>query len=62
MGELRENHLGVKRRRKAGPAVGERLQAAHDSVVMAEEADRAKSGGADLEYANNASRDTIWQA
>ena len=33
MGELRENHLGVKRRRKAGPSVGERLQAAYESVV-----------------------------
>src|ERR1700704_3355673 len=33
MDELRENHLGVKRRRKAGPSVGERLQAAYESVV-----------------------------
>jgi DNA-binding HxlR family transcriptional regulator len=33
MDELRENHLGVKRRRKAGPSVGERLQAAYESVM-----------------------------
>ena len=33
MDELRESHLGVKRRKKAGPSVGERLQAAYESVV-----------------------------
>jgi len=33
MNELRETHLGVKRRRKAGPSVGERLQAAYQEVV-----------------------------
>jgi DNA-binding HxlR family transcriptional regulator len=33
MDELREIHLGVKRRRKAGPSVGERLQAAYEKVV-----------------------------
>jgi hypothetical protein len=35
MDELRENHLGVKRRRKAGPSVGERLQAAYETVCAA---------------------------
>ncbi len=33
MDELRETHLGVKRRKKAGPTVGERLQAAYERVV-----------------------------
>ena len=33
MDELREVHLGVKRRKKAGPSVGERLQAAYERVV-----------------------------
>ena len=33
MDELRETHLGVKRRRKAGPSVAERLQAAYERVV-----------------------------
>jgi DNA-binding HxlR family transcriptional regulator len=33
MDELREVHLGVKRRRKAGPSAGERLQAAYERVV-----------------------------
>ena len=33
MDELREIHLGVKRRRKSGPGVGERLQAAYEKVV-----------------------------
>jgi hypothetical protein len=33
MDELREGHLGVKRRKKAGPSVGERLQAAYERVV-----------------------------
>src|SRR3984893_7976794 len=33
MDELRDTHLGVKRRRKAGPSVGERLQKAYERVV-----------------------------
>jgi hypothetical protein len=33
MDELREVHLGTKRRRKAGPSVGERLQAAYEKVM-----------------------------
>jgi DNA-binding HxlR family transcriptional regulator len=33
MDELREIHLGVKRRKKAGPSVGERLQQAYERVV-----------------------------
>ena len=33
MDELREIHLGVKRRRKSGPGVGERLQAAYQKVM-----------------------------
>jgi DNA-binding HxlR family transcriptional regulator len=33
MDELRETHLGVQRRRKSGPSVGERLQAAYEAVV-----------------------------
>jgi DNA-binding HxlR family transcriptional regulator len=33
MDELREIHLGVMRRKKAGPSVGERLQAAFEKVV-----------------------------
>jgi hypothetical protein len=33
MDELREAHLGVKRRRKVGPSVGERLQKAYERVV-----------------------------
>jgi hypothetical protein len=33
MDELRETHLGVKRRRKSGPSVGDRLQAAYERVV-----------------------------
>ena len=33
MDELRETHLGAKRRRKARPSVGERLQAAYQRVV-----------------------------
>jgi hypothetical protein len=40
--ELREVHLGTKRRRKAGPGVGERLQAAYEKVV----AKKAKGDGA----------------
>ena len=33
MDELRETHLGAKRRRKPGPSVGERLQAAYEAAV-----------------------------
>ena len=33
MEELREIHLGTVRRKKAGPSVGERLQAAYEKVV-----------------------------
>jgi DNA-binding PadR family transcriptional regulator len=33
MDELREAHLGVKRRRKPGPSVGERLRAAYERVM-----------------------------
>src|SRR5205807_1394151 len=33
MDELREIHLGMKRRRRAEPGVGERLQAAYEKVV-----------------------------
>src|SRR4051812_38324512 len=33
MDELREVHLGVKKRRKSGPSVGERLQAAYERVM-----------------------------
>jgi DNA-binding HxlR family transcriptional regulator len=33
MDELREIHLGVRRPRKSGPSVGERLQAAYEKVM-----------------------------
>ena len=33
MDELRETHLGAKRRRKAGPSVGERLRAAYKKAA-----------------------------
>jgi hypothetical protein len=33
MDELRETHLGVKRRKKPGLSVGERLQKAYEKVV-----------------------------
>lgn len=33
MEELRETHLGVKRKKKTGPSVGEKLQAAYLAVV-----------------------------
>ena len=33
MDELRETHLGVKKRRKSGPSVGERLRAAYERVM-----------------------------
>ena len=33
MEELRETHLGVKRKKKAGASVGEKLQAAYEAVV-----------------------------
>jgi hypothetical protein len=31
--ELRETHLGIRRRRKTGPTVGERLRAAYEKVM-----------------------------
>ncbi|MGJ5176664.1 winged helix-turn-helix transcriptional regulator [Bradyrhizobium oligotrophicum] len=43
MDELREIHLGVKRRKKAGPGVGERLQAAYREVVAAKAAEARKT-------------------
>jgi DNA-binding HxlR family transcriptional regulator len=33
MDELRETHLGMRRKRKAGPSVGERLRAAYQKVA-----------------------------
>jgi DNA-binding HxlR family transcriptional regulator len=33
MDELRETHLGIKRRRKSGPGAGERLQVAYEKVM-----------------------------
>jgi DNA-binding HxlR family transcriptional regulator len=33
MDELRETHLGTRRRRKSGPSVGEQLQAAYERMV-----------------------------
>jgi DNA-binding HxlR family transcriptional regulator len=33
MDELRETHLGIVRRKKSGPGVGERLQAAYQKVL-----------------------------
>jgi hypothetical protein len=33
MDELRETHLGVKRRKRTGLSVGERLQKAYEKVV-----------------------------
>ncbi|MDQ8730603.1 helix-turn-helix domain-containing protein [Bradyrhizobium sp. LHD-71] len=33
MDELRETHLGVKRRKKAGPTVAEKLQKAYEDVM-----------------------------
>ena len=33
MDELRKSHLGVARRRKTGPSVGERLQKAYEKVM-----------------------------
>lgn len=33
MDELREMHLGLKRRKNSGPSVGERLQAAYETVI-----------------------------
>ncbi len=38
MDELRETHLGVKRRNKAGMSVGERLQKAYERVVARQKA------------------------
>lgn len=33
MDELRVTHLGMKRRKKAGPSVAQRLQKAYEAVV-----------------------------
>ena len=33
MEDLRESHLGVKKKKKSGPSVGERLQAAYQRVL-----------------------------
>ncbi len=33
MDELRKSHLGVARRRKTGPSVGERLQKAYEKAM-----------------------------
>jgi hypothetical protein len=33
MDELRDIHLGLKPKRRTGPSVGERLQAAHEKVM-----------------------------
>lgn len=33
MDELRETHLGIRRRRKSGPSVGERLKKAYEDTV-----------------------------
>jgi hypothetical protein len=33
MDELREIHLGLKPKRRTGPSVGERLQAAYETVM-----------------------------
>jgi DNA-binding HxlR family transcriptional regulator len=38
MDELREVHLGIKQRRKAGASVSERLQAAYEAVVRKKQA------------------------
>ncbi|CCD89146.1 putative transcriptional regulatory protein, related to MarR family [Bradyrhizobium sp. ORS 285] len=43
MDELREIHLGVKKRRKAGASVGERLQAAYQKVVADKKAAAGRS-------------------
>ncbi len=43
MDELREIHLGVRKRRKAGPSVGQRLQAAYEKVVAENKAAATKS-------------------
>jgi DNA-binding HxlR family transcriptional regulator len=38
MDELRETHLGIKRRKKSGPTVAERLRNAYEEVVAREAA------------------------
>ncbi|UFZ01418.1 helix-turn-helix transcriptional regulator [Bradyrhizobium ontarionense] len=43
MDELREIHLGVQKRRKAGPSVGERLRAAYEKVVASKKAAAGKT-------------------
>jgi DNA-binding HxlR family transcriptional regulator len=43
MDELREIHLGVKPRKKPGPSVGARLQAAYQKVVADKQAEGSKA-------------------
>ena len=43
MDELREIHLGVKRRKKPGLSVGERLQAAYQKVVAGKNTEGSKA-------------------
>jgi DNA-binding HxlR family transcriptional regulator len=43
MDELREIHLGMKPKRRTGPSVGERLQAAYQKVVARNKAKNGKS-------------------
>jgi DNA-binding HxlR family transcriptional regulator len=42
MQELRETHLGVPRKRKSGPTVGERLRAAYEAVVAKRKSESEK--------------------
>ena len=42
MDELREVHLGVKKRKKAGLSVGERLQAAYQKVIADKKAEAGR--------------------
>jgi len=42
MDELRETHLGVKRRRKTGPSVAERLRGAYEAVVARQQRTRTR--------------------
>jgi DNA-binding HxlR family transcriptional regulator len=43
MDELREIHLGMTRRKKAGPGVGQRLQAAYEKVIAGKRAEADKA-------------------
>jgi len=52
MDELREIHLGLKPKRRAGPSVGERLQAAYGKV-MAKKAKGSRQRGATRECLTN---------